>query len=59
MFLASLSCGNLLLSNGNGGSGERMSVMRMLRDNRTLMAIATLMHAPVPLEEVRLSYRVY
>ena len=52
MFLASLSCGHLLLSNGSGGSGERMSVMRMLRDGRTLMAIATLMYAPVPLEEV-------
>ena len=52
MFLASLSCGYLLLSNGSGGSGEGMSVMRMLRDGRTLMAIATLMYSPVPLEEV-------
>ena len=32
-----------------------MTVMKMLREGRTLMAIATLMYAPVPLEEVRLN----
>ena len=56
MFHASLSCGNLLLSTSlDGRSGERMTVMKMLREGRTLMAIATLMYAPVPLEEVRIN----
>ena len=53
MFQASLSCGNLLLSTSpDGRRGEKMTVMKMLREGRTLMAIATLMYAPVPLEEV-------
>ena len=46
MFQASLSCGRLLLG-GPGGV-----VMEMLQYNRTLMAMATLMYAPVPIEEV-------
>ncbi|XP_064396222.1 spatacsin-like isoform X6 [Halichondria panicea] len=48
IFQASLSCGHLLLSTGNGG---HMTVMGMLSNGRTLMAMATLMFAPVPLEE--------
>ena len=54
MFHASLSCGNLLLSTSpNGTPGGEMTIMKMLREGRTLMAIATLMYAPVPVEEVR------
>lgn len=49
MFQASVSCGNLLLSNGGSGC---MTVMGMLQNGRTLMAVTTLMFAPVPLEEV-------
>lgn len=48
MFQASLSCSRLLLHTGGG------LVMEMLQYGRTLMAIATLMYAPVPLGEVRL-----
>ena len=59
MFHASLSCGNLLLSTSPSGTrGEGMTVMKMLREGRTLMAIATLMYAPVPLEEVKLIFIV-
>ena len=49
IFQASLSCSHLLLSSGGGG---HMTVMGMLRNGRTLMAMASLMFAPVPLEEV-------
>ena len=47
VFRASLSCGRLLL-----GNGTTNSVMGMLQSGKTLMALATLMFAPQPLEEV-------
>ena len=50
IFQASLSCGQLLLSSDH--VPLKATVMGMLEDGRTLMAIATLMYAPVPLEEV-------
>lgn len=50
IFQASLSCGHLLLSSDL--VSHKPSVMGMLQNGRTLMAIATLMYAPVPLEEV-------
>ena len=46
VFQASLACGRLLLRVPGG------VVMEMLQFNRTLMALATLMYAPVPIEEV-------
>ena len=53
MFQASLSCSHLLLSSGTNGGGRRhVTVMDMLQSGRTLMALATLLLAPVPLEEV-------
>jgi hypothetical protein len=48
MFKASLCCGHFLLSSD-------ASVMGMLQNGRTLMAIATLVYAPVPLKEVCVS----
>lgn len=47
VFQASLCCGHFLLS-----SDHKANVMGMLQNGRTLMAIATLMYAPVPLQEV-------
>lgn len=52
MFQASLSCSHLLLSNGTNGGRRHVTVMDMLQSGRTLMALATLLLAPVPLEEV-------
>ena len=49
MFQTSLSCSRLLLGVPGG------VVMEMLQCNRTLMAMATLVYAPVPIEEVSLS----
>jgi len=51
IFQASLSCSHLLLSSG---SCDHMTVMGMLGNGRVLMAMASLMFAPVPLEEVGL-----
>ena len=48
MFQTSLACGRLLLQVPGG------VVVEMMQCNRILMAIATLMYAPSPLEEVRL-----
>jgi spatacsin len=45
VFQASLACGRLLLRVQGG------VVMEMLQFNKTLMALATLMYAPVPIEE--------
>ena len=47
MFQASLSCSRLLLQ------VPQSSVLEMLQVGQTLMAVATLMYAPAPLEEVR------
>ncbi len=56
IFQASLSCAHLLLSTGTGG---HMTVTGMLNNGRTLMAMASLMFAPVPLEEVCPLFREY
>ena len=52
VFQASLACGRLLLGVSSGGGSGGGGVMEMLQCGRTLMAIATLMYAPAPLEEV-------
>ena len=53
IFQASLSCGNLLLSLDHHPHGA--TVMGMLQSGRTLMALATVMFAHVPLKEVSIS----
>jgi len=50
IFQASLSCGKMLLSLDPDPSAA--TVMGMLQSGRTLMALSTLMFAPVPLEQV-------
>ena len=50
VFRASLSCAGLLLH------VRGCVVMEMLQCGRTLMAVATLMYAPAPLEEVKRTY---
>ena len=54
IFKASLSCGHFLLSPNL--PEDKTSVMRMLQNGHTLMSIATLMYAPLPLKEVGYSY---
>ena len=51
MFQASLSCGRLLLSS-KGEARSAITLTDMLESGKALMAVATLMFAPVTLDKV-------
>ncbi len=51
IFQASISCSKMLLS--LDPKPPAVTVMGMLQSGHTLMALSTLMFAPVPLEQVR------
>ena len=55
IFEASLSCSHMLLSSDD--AGQKTNVRKMFQNGRFLMALSSLMYAPVSLGDVRSTYK--